>query len=64
MPETKLTCCFIPCDKEAEWESFAGKCLTADNYTHACSDHIGHLMDPHDNNTVYYVGAKSESVAA
>lgn len=41
--ETKKNmCCYIGCEKEAEWQLTDGNGV--DDYTHACTDHVGFLL--------------------
>lgn len=51
----KPWCCFIPCDKDAEWEIVDGP--STDDYTQACSDHVGHLLQDGRVAMVYEVPA-------
>lgn len=39
---TKVRCCFIPCDKPAEYDVIDG--CGPDDHTQACVDHVGHLL--------------------
>ena len=42
----KPQCCYIPCDKEAEWSIVSGDARTPDEYgTEACTEHVGALLD-------------------
>lgn len=50
---SEARCCFIPCDEPAEWEIVDGP--TTDDYTHACSDHVGHLLQDGRVSTVYEI---------
>ncbi len=42
MPDPIMHCCFIPCDAPAEWELRDGS--ATDDYTHACTAHVGALL--------------------
>lgn len=44
-------CCFIGCDKLAEWEIVYGN--TLDDYTDACTEHVGALLTDAPSHTVY-----------
>ncbi len=37
-------CCFVGCDKAAEFEIYDSNDKRDCNYTHACTDHVGHLL--------------------
>lgn len=56
-------CCFIPCDKDAEWEVVHGENPQVDDYTHACSDHLGHLLTDDSVHTVTPISAPAEAVS-
>lgn len=43
-------CCFIPCDAGADYEIIDGR--TPDDYTHACVEHVGHLLRDDRESTV------------
>jgi hypothetical protein len=47
----KPVCCVITCGKDAEWEIRYGE--TTDDYTHACTEHVGEMLEPDKINTVY-----------
>lgn len=47
----KPYCCFIPCDKGAEFEIRDGE--TPDDYTHSCTEHVGSLLQAGKVSTVY-----------
>lgn len=53
----KPFCCFIVdgqtehCSKTAEWSVVFGS--TPDDYTEACTDHVGVLLEPGRENVVY-----------
>ncbi len=42
-----------PCEKDAEFEINDGP--TPDDYTHACADHVGHMLQDGRISTVYPV---------
>jgi hypothetical protein len=44
-------CCFIPCDKPAEWVINWGP--TVDDYTEACTAHVGELFGDSPRFTVW-----------
>lgn len=54
----KSFCCFIPdqesmkrCPEDAVWEIRDGP--TPDDFTHACSQHVGEMLQPDRVSTVY-----------
>jgi hypothetical protein len=43
--ETRIAkCCFIPCDKDADFEIRENTRTDPDNYTHSCEDHVGKML--------------------
>ena len=53
-PKPVLMCCHIDCDAEAGWEIISGR--TVDDYTHACTKHVGELLRDAPQHTVHSVG--------
>lgn len=58
----RLHCCKVGCATPAEWEIAWGP--TPDDYTHACTAHVGALLDDHDVFTVYPAEVLSEAGVA
>ena len=54
-------CCVIDCEKDAEWQIVYGS--TPDDYTEACTEHVGEMLEPDKENTVYPVEWNEESNA-
>lgn len=51
--ERKLLCCQLDCDQPAEWVIVHG--LAPDDYTHACTAHVGDLLTDAKEQHVYHV---------
>ena len=51
-------CCVIDCVKDAEWQIIYGP--TTDDYTEACTEHVGELLEPDKENTVYPIEVKHD----
>lgn len=49
-------CCHIGCDKEAEWVIVSGP--APDDYTEACTDHVGDLLCDAPEQKVYPIAPK------
>jgi hypothetical protein len=53
----EMYCCQINCVKKAEWEiKFGDK---PDNFAHACTEHVGDLLDSEITNAVYQLRGES-----
>ena len=44
-------CCFLGCYEPPQWEIRHGRGI--DDYTHSCTDHVGHLLTDADIHTIY-----------
>lgn len=53
-------CCFLECDQYAEWEICYGE--TVDDYTHACTKHVGIMLEPDKRNSVYPVEPRPPTI--
>lgn len=49
----KPECCVVECEKVAEWEIRTGQ--GPDDYTHACTAHVGDLLTDAEEHRVYPV---------
>jgi hypothetical protein len=46
----KNICCYPDCKKTAEWELRDG--IGVDDYTHACTDHVGALLQDKETTVI------------
>jgi hypothetical protein len=56
MTSTRPPCCFIEddgsdCEQEAEWEIWYS--LDPNDFTQACPEHVGFLLEPQAANYIY-----------
>jgi hypothetical protein len=54
----KEKCCFLGCEKAAEWLVVTGN--TADGYTYSCSEHLGDMIGS-DQAAVFGIGDNWEA---
>lgn len=46
-------CCFLTCDKPAEWTIWDGKYPSYDNYTLSCTDPVGEMLTDAPEHTIW-----------
>lgn len=46
-------CCLLLCPRQADWEIWYGN--TPDDYTHACTKHVGRLLETDVENRVHWI---------
>lgn len=62
MPDTDRVrdCCFLRCKRPAEWVVIYGR--TDDEYTEACSEHVGSMLTDDSEQHVYKIADHPGSV--
>lgn len=44
-PTGKPYCCHLGCGKDATWDVYGDPPASPEDNTHACDDHLGHLLE-------------------
>lgn len=59
-PLPPARCCKVGCDRLADWQICWGD--SPDDYTEACGEHVGDLLEPDAENRIYPLGGDEISI--